>query len=145
MSWKRGIFNQRPGLKKKNIAESEESPERAPVSPSICKSHAPPLITSSQFGGCSPNFSPLPQLLHSHPGQIGSSAASTAGARPPQPEPQRTLRGLEGAMLPLEQYLGWARPRRQQESTKASALILCTYYRLTGHGMGGFPYGLTNI
>lgn len=151
VSWKRGIFNQRPGLKKKNTAESEESPEWAPVSPSpcnpasTCKSHAPPLTTSSQLRGCSPNFSPVPQLLHSHPGQIGSgSAASRAGARPPRPEAERALRGREGAVLPLEQGLGWARPRRLPERPKAAAFIPCTYCRLTDHCTGGLPYGLIN-
>lgn len=95
------------------------------------QSHAPPLITSSQLRGYSPNFSPLPQLLHSHPGPMGSTrrlrsqhgqgTAPAAGARAGSPGP-------EGAVLPLEQDRGWALPPRQRERTKASAFVLCTHY-----------------
>lgn len=55
--------------------------------------HAPPLITSSQLHGCSPNFSALPQPLHSHPGPIGS----TQPARPGHGNLGRSQSGISGA------------------------------------------------
>lgn len=74
-------------------------------------------------------------------------ASAAALAQPPWANRQRLRRqhspagaraGSTGAAP------GLALPRRQQERTKASAFILCTYYRLTDRCMGGLPYGLIN-
>lgn len=109
VSWKRGIFNQRPGSKKKNI-ESEELPEWALLSRSIpVLTRLPPLIISAQFRSyiitawiSSLRFSSCTatlgvksarlrwlESLHRH------SKVSSARASPPGPQ---------GTLLPPEQY-----------------------------------------
>lgn len=146
VSWKRGIFNQRPGSKKKNIAESEEPPEWALLSRSIpVLTCLPPLIISTQFRSYIITAW-ISNRLSSCTATLGIKSARWGGWKPPQHCP---LCQSQLSRASRHLALSWAVPGRilpcGQRVSKHLLSDVCVYHWLTDHCMEAFHYGFTKF